>query len=398
MNYLGYVDDVNRFYVTGWVADQSNWGRSLNVDILVNGRGVGQCEANIFRRELDQLHADATGRYVFKFYYANPLSMYSEQEIKVRVSHSSYYLIRDNGRIKPIESDLDDGSHRPSGPVILSTMGRTGSTAVMAVLAQHPNIVVAGGKPFEVEMGCYYAYALRTLLATGDHERSLRTDNITARENLFHIGFNPYFEVAFAKIFKHQGALDNFLAQRLPRRVGSAFRDIILDYYAAVAKDQDLDHPIYFAEKSLPERDSRLGIRFMFPAAREILLIRDLRDVVCSATSSNGGPFDRTLAATVAAAAKVQDILAENRKTVLFVKYEDFVLESRRIEEEMFRFLGLMSLTPDQRSMGELFANHATSASPAASIGRWKTDLTLDQKKQCDILAPLLDQFGYDPV
>jgi hypothetical protein len=375
MNCIGYVDDINRFYVTGWVADQSDWGRSLNVDILVNGRGAGKCEANIFRSELDNLHTDATGRYVFKFYFANPLSMYSEQEVKVRVSHSSYYLIRDDGRIKPVEGGLDAGIHRPSGSIILSTMGRTGSTALMAVLAQHPNIVVAGGRPFEVEMGCYYAYALRTLMATGDHERSLRTDNITAKENLFHTGFNPYFEFAFSKVFKAPRALENFLALRLPRRVGGAFRDIILDYYEEVAKDQDLDHPIYFAEKTLPERDSRLGIRFMFPATREILLVRDLRDVVCSATSSNGGPFDRTLAATVAAGGKIRDILAENRKSVWFVRYEDFVLENERTEQEMFGFLGLTSLTSDRRQMGELFANHATSPSPAASIGRWKTYL-----------------------
>jgi hypothetical protein len=395
MKYLGYVDEINRFYVTGWVANESDWQQTLSVDILVNDLGQGCCSANIFREQLDQLHPDATGRYVFKFYFSDPLDMYSQQEVKVRVSGSSYYLIQRDGPIKPVESDPDVGMSRPSGPIIVSTMGRTGSTAVMAVLAQHPNIVVAGAKPYEVEMGCYYAYALRTLVAAGDHTSSLRTDKITATENRFHIGFNPYFEHGFSSVFTDPQSLQKFRTERLPRRLGRAFRNVILDYYEEVAKDQGIDNPIYFAEKSLPERDSRLGIRFMFPGMREIALVRDPRDVVCSATSSNGRSFDQMLEDTVAAAQQMQSILNERRPSVMLMRYEDFMLEHDKTLAAMFRFLGLTLFTLDQQSMRELFGNHATSVSPAASIGRWKTDLTLEQQKKCDVFAPLLDQFGY---
>ena len=363
---------------------------------MVNARGEGQCEAGLFRDQLDKLHPDATGRYAFKFYFADPLSMYSKHEVKVRVSHSSYYLIRDDGSIKPIEGDDDTCAGRTLRPVVLSTMGRTGSTAVMAILAQHANIVVAGGKPFEVEMGCYYAYALRTLVAPGDQAHSLRSDRITAVENRFHIGFNPYFEFAFSTVFRDAQELDRFLTTRVPRHLRRAFRNIILDYYEALATDQHIDHPVYFAEKSLPERDSRLGIRFMFPGTQEILLVRDLRDVICSATSSNGSSFSQALQDNVVAAEKLRDIQAENRSDVMFMRYEDFVLEHDRTIASMFRFLDLPPLMPDQKSLGQLFANHATSASPNASIGRWKTELTLQQQRKCDVLAPLLDQFGYE--
>lgn len=247
-------------------------------------------------------------------------------------------------------------------------------------------------------MGCYYAYALRTLLATGDHTRSLRTDNITLADNRFHIGFNPYFEFGFSTVFKTPRTLGDFLTSRLPRRLGTTFRDIILDYYEEVAKDQGIENPMYFAEKTLPERDSRLGIRFMFPGTREIVLVRDFRDVICSAIRSNGSPFGRALEDTIAAAKQVDDIMAENRPGVLFVKYEDFVLEYERTVWTIFQFLGLAALTSGQQRMAELFMNHATSASPAASVGRWKRDLTFEQHKQCDILAPYLDRFGYDAV
>jgi hypothetical protein len=98
---------------------------------------------------------------------------------------------------------------------------------------------------------------------------------------------------------------------------------------------------------------------------------------------------------TVAAAQQMQSILNERRPSVMLMRYEDFMLEHDKTLAAMFRFLGLTLFTLDQQSMRELFGNHATSVSPAASIGRWKTDLTLEQQKKCDVFAPLLDQFGY---
>jgi hypothetical protein len=274
-------------------------------------------------------------------------------------------------------------------------MGRTGSTAVMATLKQHPNIVVAGGRPYEVELGSYYAYALRTLLAAGDHERSLRTDEITAIANRFHIGFNPYFAPSFASVFKDPLTLERLMTKRLPGRLGRTFREIILDYYEEVAIDQGVERPIYFAEKSLPERDSRLGFRFMFPNLREIVLVRDLRDVVCSAASSNGLDFDPLVEATNSAARQMLAIAEEASANTITIKYEDFVLDKPATMSRLFTFLGLAPVIPDESSMGALFATHATSVTPAASLGRWKRDLTAEQQRKCEVFGKFLDHFGY---
>jgi hypothetical protein len=44
-----------------------------------------------------------------------------------------------------------------------------------------------------------------------------------------------------------------------------------------------------------------------------------------------------------------------------------------------------------------LFATHATSASVEASIGRWRRELSPQQKRLCaDIYGDFLRQFGYD--
>jgi hypothetical protein len=395
MDYAGHIDEVSRFHVAGWVADRNDWSKSLSVDIFVNGKGQGVCVADRFREKLDALHPNATGRYAFKFYFANPLSMYHEQDITVRVSATSYYLIRKQTPIKAIEGDPEVSIRRPTGPILVSTMGRSGSTAIMAILAQHPNIVVAGERPYEIELGCYYAYALRTLTAAGDQEKSLRSDRITAAENRFQIGFNPYFAPAFATVFRDQSILPRYLASRLPARISGAFREIILDYYEELANDKSIADPIYFAEKSLPERDARLGIRFMFPRVKEIVLIRDLRDVVCSSTRSNGSSFDLILAHTTYAADRLMDILQERRPSTIIVRYEDFILHREQTISRLSLFLGLPIITPDEQRMDELFAAHATSTTPQASIGRWKHDLTAEQQERCGIFDPVLRAFGY---
>jgi hypothetical protein len=396
MDYVGYVDEISRFSVAGWVADRDDWSKSHTVEILVKGRGRSVCKAADFRSKLDEFHPDATGRYAFRFYFPTPLSMYDEHEVSVRVTDTTYFLIQPQASIQAIKADPDVSVHRPNGPILLSTTGRTGSTAVMAVLARHPNIVVAGTRPFEIELGCYYAYALRTLIANGDHDKSLRTDNITAAENRFNIGFNPYFKPGHGEVFGDPMALERYMTGRLPARLGSAFREIILDYYEEVARDQENDYPIYFAEKSLPEQDSRRGIRYMFPKVREVVLIRDLRDVVCSSTSSSGAAFDRALTATATAAKQLQAIEAQKDSSTMFLRYEDFVLDNAVAIDRLFRFLGLAPMASDEQGMSDLFATHATSSTPAASIGRWKKDLTTEQLKKCEILDPFLDYFEYN--
>ncbi len=396
MDYVGYVDEVNRYYVSGWVADRDDWSTSLKVDIFVNGEGHGVCIADGFRdRLVDALPAGSTGRYAFKFYFAAPLSMYHDQQVTVRVNKTTFYLVQQCPPLSAIKGDQDSSPFRPRGPVLVTTVGRTGSTAVMAALSQHPNIVVAGQRPYEVELGCYYAHALRTLAASGDHNKSLRTDAITAVENRFRIGFNPYFDPSFASVFKDRNALRHFLGDRLPGRLGSTFREIILDYYEKVAADQGIEHPIYFAEKSLPERDSRLGVRFMFPNIREILLIRDLRDVVCSAMRSNGSDFDKILATTQSAAHRLVDIQKNITPGTMVLKYEDFVLDRDRTIPRIFDFLGLSVARFDEQRMGSLFEVHGTSSSPEASIGRWTHDLSAEQKGMMKVFRPFLEAFQY---
>lgn len=396
MDFVGYIDAVTRFYVTGWVADRSDWSRSLRVDIIVGGEQAAVVDANLFREGLTKLNEASTGLYAFRYYFAGPLSLFDAQEIVVRVNKTQFHLSPGTWKLGSPHLDRDISEFRPQAPILLSTMGRTGSTAVMAELAQHPNIVVAGKRPYEVEMACYYAYALRTLAAEGDHQKSLRTDRITSTEHRYHIGFNPYFDPSYVNIFSKPDILNRYLIERVPPRLRDAFRGIILDYYEELAADKNIGHPIYFAEKSLPERDSRHGIRYMFPNIREIILVRDFRDMICSSTASNGLNFDKILKDTLAGAKVYNQILDEDRASVLLVKYEDFILRREETRDRITGFLGLAPIRAADERMKALFEEHATSSSPAASIGRWRKDMTDDQKAKSAVLNRYLDRLGYE--
>ncbi|HEX3991842.1 MAG TPA: sulfotransferase domain-containing protein, partial [Acetobacteraceae bacterium] len=115
-----------------------------------------------------------------------------------------------------------------------------------------------------------------------------------------------------------------------------------------------------------------------------------------SATSSSGASFDRALNANFSAAKLLQSIEAEKNPGIMFLKYEDFVLDNEKTIDRIFRFCGLASIRSDERGMNDLFATHATSSSPAASIGRWKKDLSTEQLKKCEVFNPFLNYFEYE--
>jgi len=395
VHHIGYIDDANRFCVTGWVVDTDDWSRSLTVEILVDGEGVAGVLADGYRDGLREIHPSATGRYVFRYYFAGPLSMFQAHRVSVRILGTDVYLVEPADPIPVAHAVPGIAAARPAGPILLTTCGRTGSTAIMAELAGHPNIVVAGNPPFEIEMGTYYAYALRTLAGAGDPERSLRSDRITAAENRFHIGFNPYFEQALAPlIFRTPERLGRFVHERVPSRLAKAFREIILDFYQDVASDHGMANPLYFAEKTLPERDARQGIRFMFPNVHEILLVRDFRDIVCSSMATKGADFDTVLADTCAAAAMMARVQAD--PAVLVVRYEDYVQHRAETLARVFGVLGLGVPAERPGVLEALYAGHGTSANAEASIGRWRRDLTAEQIAACGVLGEALAAFGYE--
>ena len=390
----GFIDELTRFLVTGWAADLDELDATLRFGVFVNGEGCAVVMADGFRPGLEQLAPGASGRYVFRCYFPAPLSPYRDHQVTLRCSNADLTLRADLPALAPIAIPPADDAWRPHGPILLTSGGRCGSTAIMEVLRRHPRIVVAGQPPYETEMGCYYAYALRALTAAANHERSLRPERVTDVQQQYQLGFNPFMQ-SFA--FGSMPELRQFLSRNVAGRVGDAFRGIILDYYQVIARAQGRKHPVFFAEKTLPEPDSRLGVRYMFGNTKEIVLVRDPRDVICSFMKHGGIPFQEALGDAVTTTRRCLEIKAEADDSVYLLQYEDFVAQPRETAEALFRFVGLAPAAYDDDGMGQLFSNHGTSRTPADSIGRWRRDLSAEQLGECHKFDHFLAEFGYSP-
>jgi len=388
----GYIDDLTRFRVDGWAADLDDVNNPLAFGVYVDGNGCGELAADQYRPGLEQAAPGANGRHAFSFYFPAPLSPYRRHMVELRCITTDLVLRQELPPLHPVAMPRADDLYRPHGPILVTSGGRSGSTAIMEALRTHPRVVVAGKPPYEVEMGCYYAHALRALTATADHARSLAPDRVTDMAHYYRLGFNPYLEV-FS--FGSWPALREFVSDNVAGRVGGAFRGIILDYYQGVARQQDKRMPAAFAEKTLPEPDSRFGIRHMFGNTREIVLVRDPRDVVASFMQHGHVPFEEALSDAASTTRRFLEIKAAADESVLFLRYEDFVLQPRETVAALFRFVGLAPVAYDEAEMGRLFGRHGTSRTPVESIGRWRRELTSQQQARFAAFAPALGGLGY---
>ena len=81
---------------------------------------------------------------------------------------------------------------------------------------------------------------------------------------------------------------------------------------------------------------------------------------------------------------------------MLLVKYEDLILRGTR-RCPAAAYLGVdQSHVVDVRGEQAGFSSHATSELPAASIGRWNTSFTEQQRHQCGTKwEAFLSEFGY---
>ena len=96
------------------------------------------------------------------------------------------------------------------------------------------------------------------------------------------VGSNPFYHPLFERAFATKDARDFFFQSVMFDRLKSALRDVVVDYYRSIAADTGKHGATFFVEKLMDAGAQREMVLSMFPEAKEILLVRDLRDVLCS--------------------------------------------------------------------------------------------------------------------
>ena len=304
------------------------------------------------------------------------------------------------------------GSHAPKlQPLMITTLGRTGSTWVTWLFAQHPQITAYRPFLFEPRVLSYWTELLRRTAAPASALQSVFATDLLRRT--WWLNQEQGAEHSFA-------LLDPEITECLSRANVDALCDLCLsridDFYLRTARLHGKSAPAFFAEKLMPTASRDLTWE-LYPGAREIVLVRDFRDVAASIFAFNAKRnfkgFGRDRFATDeeyitgCLLPDAHDLLGawrNRRKHTCLVRYEDIILKPRETLAATLADIGMDASDATIAAMIEHAANlvpeaehHRTSADPARSIGRWRTDLSPALRETCTrVFADVLHEFGYD--
>jgi hypothetical protein len=312
-----------------------------------------------------------------------------------------------SGQRRPLHSEYTPRLQ----PLLVNSFARTGTTLVMRMLSAHPGVVVYDRPPYEARGGKYWLHVLKTLSAPTDARKRVGAPMEFHLEPLA-AGGNPFYSAAFDAWPEVEAWSGSSYIMDL-----AAFCQRSIDgwYLAtAAAQGESEDALVFFAEKHFPDAYPRL-MRELYPAARELFLVRDFRDMVASMLAYNArkgfGDFGREAAQSDAAwladlrrgVVALRDAWRDRGEPGSLVRYEDLVREPESALPPLLTFLGL-DTAPE--TLTRLIAaaaadvpelrEHGTAGSPGASIGRWRHDLPPELRAYVEeTFGDLLQEFGY---
>lgn len=304
---------------------------------------------------------------------------------------------------------LNTGFQPQLRPLLLTSMGRTGTTYLMRLLAEHPNIVAYRQYPYETRHARYWLH-MTNVLSSPPNGLELSDPN-TFYENMSHVGISPYYT---PDVSSHP-QLENWFGRCYPEQLAAFCQKCIEESYLRIAEEQNQAQPRFFVEKHSPGRLRELTLE-LYPKAAEIVLVRDFRDMVCSILAFNARrgyqAFGRENANTDeefirSLCRNAKDLLRSwewSSPSTYLLRYEDLITCPAKTIGSVFTHLDLDGSSSTVAAVLETgtasssdFRKHQTSKDPATSIGRWQHDLTIDQQSLCqDVFGEILKAFGYD--
>lgn len=396
------------FCLDGWVVGKGI--KFSSIEIISNG-------FHLLTVSIDKICPDVAKRFGLSHdnvrigfrTYINPFALpqnFELQGVAVTEQGDKVRVFTMRGERRPIEAV---GEHMIS-PLLITTLGRSGSSYVLGLLASHPKITVY--RPFQVE--ARYALYWTQMFLSLTHPKSwiypvnpfdlhdaawiLGKDTSRPSHNALYpdmLGwFNgPYVDNLFA-----------FCTQNLQK------------HYMRIAQIQGKNGPRYFCEKSPPNALTQAAL-CLLPGAREIILVRDFRDVLCSIMAFNKkrgflafgrDQFDSDeeyVSGWLLGAAHSLLTCWENRKDdSLLLRYEDLIARPELTLTRVFEHLEIEAssrrvnqvLKAASKIQPKTQREHKTTASPRDSLERFRKEL--DPKLLAlsnSLLREPLEAFGY---
>lgn len=295
-------------------------------------------------------------------------------------------------------------------PLMLTTMGRAGTTWTMRLLSEHPRIVVHRWHPYELRTARYWWHSFKVLSEPRDPYHSAQADKFqTDRDR---VGKHPFYPEPIAVT----PGLGEWIGRTYVERLCRFYQEMAEQTYELIGRAQDQPDAVYFAEKHRADTLPWL-VWELYPRAKEIFLVRDFRDVLSSMLAFNVkrgfrafGPehiatdeeFARYLRTTTIR--QLARSWPKRQDRAHLVRYEDLITDTPSTLRGMLRYLELddddatvAGMIERASEENEDSRRHRTSAGPGASLGRWQQSLTPSvQAVATEAYADVLQQFGYE--
>jgi hypothetical protein len=403
--------DVHAIELAGWALGRTSPVRTLEVWFpehaphwkFIDPSSVFRMPLTVSRPDVVAVHPLAEGRACGFHTALSVIGMAPEFEWLVQVileNDQRLPLATLRARRQPLRPRFAPTLH----PVLLTGLGRSGSTLAMRILAEHPAVIVPR-QLYDTRAAGYWTDMVRMLTRPASLPPSGASDGWQMRQNPFH--GPPLTDDAGTR---------RWLGRGYPELVAAFCQEAVEQLYLHVARAQGQDRPRYFAEKTSPE--AAWLIRELYPGTREIFLVRDFRDLLASILAFDArrgfSGFGRMPGDSEADYVRrfhvwTIDVCTAWRRRARdahLLRYEDLVVEPVETVRRALEYLDVDATPPLVRRMIErtsadfaAWAPHRTSPDPLASIGRWRQDLAPELRELCnELFADALAQFGYEPA
>jgi hypothetical protein len=303
------------------------------------------------------------------------------------------------GRRGPVRSTFEPRF----APLMLTSTGRAGSTVFMHLLGAHPEVVVVPPYDHEPRVASYWLEVLISLAEPGSYLRQI------APMGPLHGRWWIGEEEPMPRGVRDK-EVEAWLSMDAVEELAGFCQSRIEALYTRVAESQGREQAAYFGEKFATDRIPAL-VWELYPKAREVFLVRDFRDVVCSIIASSAkrsgnreGRAPETALSdargrTMALAAAWQ----QRGDRAHLVRYEDLVREPGPAVRELLRYLDVddsdaivEKLVGALGERGAAADAHSTTPDQESSIGRWQRDLDPALQEELNVQLRLgLELFGY---
>jgi hypothetical protein len=290
-------------------------------------------------------------------------------------------------------------------PLMVTTLGRTGSMALMRMLEAHPEVLVYRPYRYEQQVAGYWLDVLLTLSDPSSYMRQIAPAG-NLENPLWWLGTDS------PPPRLRDSALQRWLGSEALEQLALVSQERIAAVYDQIAAGAGKPQARYFAEKhSL--RTAALGAE-LYPGARELFLVRDFRDMVSSIMDFNrrrgvegfgraGAAGDEQWIASLAGWATSLVRAWQRREAgAHLVRYEDLVRAPDETLSAALEYIEADCSAPRVQEMRSALATempelagHRTR-STSESIGRWRTDLPDELQDACaSSFGEALQVFGY---